>query len=176
MAAKLSDVGYYYQASYKFDDVVKAAIDSYGVVVSKLNMPGADFLTEQKGENGWTAMTGELTSGAVVNSGLLRNIMSESKTPEQNAIDGAVKVYANPYIVIKTGDAEMTLLVADEENAGKEAGMAMSLKDVLVAVDAYWANFADATIPQRLKNFYNTWADNGMSAWAAELPNMSAAE
>lgn len=172
MSDTLDNVGYYYQAVYTFDDAVKAMIDSYGVVVSKLNMPGVDFMSETKGENGWSMMTGELESGAPVNSGLLKNIMKAADEPSDNQAGGEEKVYANPYIVIKTGADTMTTLVADTENVGQEAGVAMSLKDVLVAIEAYWTNL-DATVQGRMQSFYETWADKGMSAWATELPNIS---
>lgn len=171
--ATLNNVGYYYQAVYQFDDVLKNAIDSYGTVVSKQNMPGADFMDEPKGENGWTMITGELTSGVEVNSGLLKNIMQAEADATVNAANGTTKVYANPYIVINTSAEEATLIMSDTENAGQQKGIALSLKDVLVAVDNYWNEFTDPTVAPRMREFYNTWAGKGMSAWAAELPNMS---
>lgn len=169
---KLSDVGYYYQATYNFDDAVKNAIDSYGVVVSKIDMPGSDFLQEAKGENGWTVMYGAPTVNTTVNSGLLSNIMSEDKTPEENAAAGEKIVYANPYLVVRTADDTMTVLLGDPKNAGKEDGTALSLKDVLMAADDYYKD--DATVMAQLKGYYKQWASYGLELWKKDLPNIAA--
>lgn len=172
LGATLDNVGYYYQAVYKFDDMLKEAIDSYGVVLSKINAPGNDFMSEPKGENGWTAMTAPLTSGELVNSGLLKNIMKVSNEAQVNQRNGEMPVFAKPYIVLNMAGGDVTVLALDTTNAD---GVAMSLKDVLVAIDDYWNNFEDQTVKTRMKEFYSQWASKGMSAWAPELKNMSAA-
>lgn len=167
VALRPSAVGYYYQAQYIFDDVVAGKVDCYGIAVSKDKLPGADFADYAA----YTVMTDELVSGATTNSGLLANIMKAGEAT--NTVRGEIVVYANPYLAVKSSDEAVAVVVGDPENAGEKAGFGMSLKDVLVTIDDYWTNLGKTT-KDDLRDFYGDWATEGMSAWATDLPNMSA--
>lgn len=167
VALRPSAVGYYYQAQYIFDDVVAGKVDCYGIAVSKDKLPGADFA----GYAAYTVMTDELVSGATTNSGLLANIMKAGEAT--NTVRGEIVVYANPYLAVKSSEEVVAVVVGDPENAGEKAGFGMSLKDVLVTIDDYWIHLGKTT-KDDLRDFYGDWATEGMSAWATDLPNMSA--
>lgn len=170
VALRAREAGYYYRAQYFFDDAVKAAILCHGIAVSKDNMPGADFVDETKDINAWTEMTTELSSGSITNSGSLFNIFKTGNT--DNQARGEIKVYANPYLVLQVSKDDVIILVADEENADKQAGVGMSLKDVLVAIEVSYDDLG-ADAQQTVKQFYTTW-EGDIAAWAPELPKISA--
>lgn len=157
VALSTANAGYYYQAQYEFDDVVAANIDSYGIAASEQNMPGKDFTTEKSGNdcvNDWTTETKALTSGDTVNGHGIVNVLKEG---EDNATRGTTKVYANPYIVINANAEEAVSMVNDTANAGQEAGTALSLYDILAAIDSDWNYFASAQT--QINEFAAQWAD-----------------
>lgn len=167
--------GIYYKATYACDEQLAAAIDSYGVVFSVKNMPGADFMTETGDRNLYTAYDKEsFESNKQVTSGSIFGIMKEDLN--NNAERGRMKIYANAYIIID-GVNDGKPLMADTANAGttwKEGytGVAYSLFDVMDKLDEKWTDLTDA---QRttIRKFYDDWASKGMSDWKDELPNIA---
>lgn len=151
--------GLYYKAVYGCDDVLKERIDSYGVVLSTQDIPGADFMTEEGAINAYTVYDkSSFVSGAEVTSGSVFGIMKHGQ--KRNAQRGETKIYANAYMVI---DGET--LVAE--------GDAYSLLDVLKAIDGNWASYEASGEATAVKSFYQVWKDKGMGSWAAELPNIA---
>ncbi len=157
VALSTANAGYYYKAQYTFDDVVAGSIDSYGIAASAQDMPGADFSTEKNGDeyvNAWTTETKALTSGAEVNGHGIVDVLKEG---EDNDTRGKTKIYAAPYIVINVSSTETVTLIATKE-------VAISLYDILVAIDENWDAYASAQ--ETVQNFVSDarWA-NDISAW-----------
>ncbi len=173
----LEDIGYYYKALYEFDDTLKGLVDKFGVVTSAKNMPGEYFDSR---EDLWTeidAGENDFSSGMLVNSGLIYNILQSDADAEDNEAYGTQQVYVNPYIVFKLSKTKVVTVLEDTENAGStENGFSMSLKDVMVTMDSMMDN-AEFNMPEAtktaLKKFYTKWADKWFSQWKDDLPNMS---
>lgn len=149
-----SSDGMYYSAKWACDDVLKAKIDTFGVVASTANMPGADFASEE--ENLWTTFNQDsFVSGQTKNGAVISDIMSE--TADDNDERGKAAVYAKAYITFTDG----TSLVSNDN-------IRFSLYDVMKNLDRL---IVEKPIQYRkfnlsARNFYETWKDNGMGDWA----------
>ena len=163
---RTSAAGLYYKATYNCDQTLAKLVENYGVVVSLYNLPGADFMTEPEAGNfnGWTEAATPFQSGAVATSGSVFGILKDSRSASLNDRYGRMKIYANAYIAL--GDE---IIVANTAYAGKTAdsegfsGVAMSLYDVMQALDATYSTYPTATRLQ-LDAFYAQWKEKGM-AW-----------
>ena len=124
-------VGLYYKATYKCDAALAEAIDAYGVVLSVEDMPGADFADVATDQFTVREDFGDLYAANTVtaNSGSVFGIMKDGKPNNQER--GEMKIYANAYILVDGA----AIYVADTENAGQKAGVALSLYDVLKKID-----------------------------------------
>lgn len=164
------ECGIYYKATYACDDTLKGKINSYGVVFSLDNMPGADFKTEENDRNLYTVYEKDsFVSGATVTSGSIFGIMK--KDLENNADRGKMKIYANAYIIIN-GVNNGEPLMADVTNAGTTwtegyTGVAYSLFDVMDKLDDD-ENWAKLKTDQQalIKQFYTDWYEAGMKNWS----------
>lgn len=156
--------GVYYKAAYSCDAQVAKQVQSYGVVVSLYNMPGADFMTEPENGNfnAWTEAAVPFQSGAVATSGSVFGIMKDIRSAATNDRYGKMKIYANAYIDLGNGP-----IVANYADAGKTAdaegfkGTALSLYDVMQKLDSSYASYPTATRLQ-LDAFYAQWKEKGM--------------
>ena len=163
-----SAAGLYYKATYHCDQVLTQLVDSYGVVLSTNNMPGADFLTETGDINRYTVAK-NFQSGVTVTSGSVFGIFKEERTAAQNDQLGKLKVYANPYLKLAIGEG--MILVSDTENCGKTAadatfnGHAYSLQDVLNLVDGSYYSY-EAETRKTVDSFCDTWKEKGMAKWS----------
>lgn len=173
---RTSAAGFYYKAVYICDEVLAPYIQSYGVVLSVNNMPGADFMTETGDINAYTILPGNtFVSGAEVTSGSVFNIMRQGKTAAANKARGEMKIYANVYVVLDLDGAAQTL-VGDHKNAGltvaDEAfdGVAYSLYDVMQLVNDRFDALSEAE-QAAVREFYDKWYDKGMQDWA--LPSLA---
>ena len=141
-------VGLYYKATYKCDATLAEAITAYGVVLSVHDMPGDDFAEVSSDQFTVREDFASLYADNKVtaNSGSVFGIMKESKSVADNAEHGKMKIYANAYILVN-GEA---IYVADTENCGNEAGVALSLYDVMYMVDQKWdaLNLSQTNIDQ----------------------------
>ena len=148
--------GMYYSAKWACDDVLKAKIDTFGVVASTANMPGSDFATEE--ENLWTTFTasqfenGKTQSGAVL-TGILK---TEDRTTAENEQAAKKPVYAKAYMKFTDG---VTCVSGDN--------IRYSLYDVMKNLDKL---IMEKPIQYRkynlsARNFYEKWKDNGMASW-----------
>jgi len=168
ISLRTTEAGIYYKASVTCDPVLNAAISSYGVALSVNDMPGIDFAAAE-GDCA-TYCQGTPVNGKAFTSGSVFGIFKEGL--DNNAQRGQVKIYANAYIQL----ADNTVLMSDTttgDKVGTEGfnGIAWSLQDVLVALDANYSNL-NAAQQALMRNYYITWAD-AMSDWA--LPNLAAA-
>ena len=160
--------GIYYKAIYHCDEVLTQLVDSYGVVLSTNNMPGADFRTETGDINCYTKAT-DFRSGVTVTSGSVFGIFKDERTATENNQLGKLKVYANPYLQLNIGEG--LTLVSDNENADKTAadaaftGHAYSLQDVLNLVDGSYYSY-EAETRKTVDAFCDTWKEKGMKDWS----------
>ena len=174
VSLRLSACGIYYKAVYHCDAVLAQKVSSYGVVFSLQNMPGTDFMTETGEINIATAQQpdGDFGKGTEATSGSVFNIMRRGLA--DNAARGQMPIYANAYVVI-----DGAVLVADNANAGKQVtdqgfdGVAYSLLDVLKACNDRWDGYVATGEAEAIREFYSTWAQQGMEAWAKWLPNIA---
>ena len=103
------DAGIYYSAAILYDEVLAEEIESAGVAVSLVDLPGTDFETDA-----------DTRYCADTNSVVIENIL----TGDTEDVDRAIAdIYAASYVKLKDG----TVLVSD-------ATVAYSLYDVLLLV------------------------------------------
>lgn len=165
-----SAAGLYYKAVFNCDSTLAGKVSRYGVILSRLNMPGADFNTE-KNENIATVLIPDEEFGQSTerNSGSVFGIMKTDNTQSVNASNGDEPIYANVYIQLNTNGR---IVVADTDNVGKTVqdedftGTAFSLHDVLDLIDQRYYTYTkdDRT---RIGNFQDEWKDQGMK-WSFE--------
>ena len=167
---RTSATGFYYRTELFCDPVLAELVDSYGVVMSVNNVPGADFKTESKDNNRYTIMSGEsFESGNVINSGSVFNIMKQGLSAAENKRRGEMKVYANAYVNFNLNDAQ-EIVLSDNKYVGMNAndadfkGVGYSLYDVMKSVDEMYADLSEDQQDQ-VKEFYDTWYAKGMSDW-----------
>ena len=175
---RTSEAGLYFKAKYECDTDLLNAVQTYGVVISLNDMPGADFDSESDTNMATTYYTAEkpLVSGQVVTSGSVFGIMKTSRTSRVNAWYGEMKIYVNPYLTLAGG----RMIMCDTENVGKTAedagfdGIAYSLYDAVKALETKWYDTSVATddVKSLINDFYNEWASHGMDVWADDLPNI----
>ena len=151
--------GIYYKAVYECDAALQAKIDSYGVVFSVKDMPGADFQTDKESNNCYTVYEGNgFVSGQEVTSGSIFGIMKNGLN--DNAARGEMKIHATAYMIV-----EGQPLVS--------AGESYSLLDVMKAIDSNWQTYVDNGKAAAIQAFYAMWENAGMGAWADEFENIA---
>ena len=151
-----SSDGMYYSAKWSCDEVLKAKIDSFGVVASTKRMPGADFASDAA--NLWTAFAAEqFENGKVQNGAVISGILKEEdRTTAQNEEYAKKPVYAKAYIKFNDG----TTCVSGDK-------IGYSLYDVMKSLDKL---IMEKPVQYRkynlsARNFYEKWKDNGMGSW-----------
>lgn len=145
---RVSCAGVYYKAMFTCDRLLTQYVDSYGVAVSTVNMPGKDFVTS--GEDLYTVIDGgDFVSGAVVNSGIVADILNDDVDTDNQA-NLNTTVFARLYIQI--GD---TQIVAN-------TGAATSLKSLMDNLDGQYNSFTP-TVQGQLDDFCNTWKAKGVT-------------
>lgn len=175
--------GMYYKANFRCDDVLAARMDSYGVVLSLQDMPGANFRDEAG--NVWTKYDVSAISNSAVSatSGSVVNIIKEDLSKEENAARMQMKVYANAYMTVDTGLGEVVNFMSDNENGGKTAaaedftGVAYSLFDIVKEINDNWDSYSDedkAIVAQNVA-VWAGWITNA-EEFAAQLGNIVAYE
>lgn len=138
--------GMYYKGLWKFDDVLKKKVETFGIALSTEDMPGADF--ESDSDTLYTAFEGEeFASGETVTSVLIKDVLKEG---EDNQTRGQKKVYAIPYAVVDG----MTLL-------GR--GVDYNLRWLVKAIDRCWPQ-CNENQREAVKKLYNANADT-LSIW-----------
>lgn len=144
---------------------------SYGVVLSLVDMPGANFKADDSNEdtivdNLYTEIDFYLAEDERVqvrgaNSALLKGILNQGA--DTNKARGEIPVYANAYVSFMIDDEEVCIM-ADKTYK-------LSLLDILMIVDERMDPSSET-----ITNMYGTWS-NPLAFWGAEgkLPNMYAA-
>ena len=155
----ITKMGISYKAVYYCDEVLSSKVDSYGVVLSLSNMPGADFKTEvELYSNQYTVAADPFQSGVVCVSGTVKNIMKDTNTADINNSNGNCTIYANAYIDFGNGP-----LVADTVNPGKTlrdadfTGVAHSLRTTMELLDEVYYTKLDEQARNAANAFYTQW-------------------
>lgn len=181
-AGKTSEgMGLYYKAKMSMSKALADKVTTYGVVLSLVDMPYANFADEGK-QNGFTALETENNPigvsadndyTVILNSGAVFGIMkTEYETlPEAyptkeayNAYRGEQEVFANVYLEIDLdGDGTLEYVMADTDPA-TENDIAWSMYEVLDEIDGRWSDFAAAQ--EKLTSFYSFWYEHGMNQWS----------
>jgi hypothetical protein len=173
-AGKSSEgMGLYYKATLSMPETLAGRIQTYGVVLSLVDMPGADFASEGN-QNGFTSLSNVLPVSAengytvTINSGSVFGIMkADASKAESNVTRGEMPIYANAYVYIDFDgdgryDADEFLMADTDTDTTND--VAWSLKDVLGAIDGRWSDFEAAQ--QKVTEFYSFWSDFGMNQWS----------
>ena len=160
----ITRMGISYKAVYYCDEVLSSEVESYGVVLSLSNVPGADFKTEvELYSNQYTVADKPFQSGVVCVSGTVKNIMKDTNTTQVNNSNGNRIIYANAYIDFGNGP-----LVADTVNPGKTlqdadfTGVAHSLRTTMDLLDAVYFTKIDEAARAAADAFYAQWKERGM--------------
>lgn len=101
-----SVAGIYYTGSFGGDQVVKSAIDTYGTALSLERLPSGTNLLENNFKGSYTAFSADSwICGQVgqANGTLLRDILKQSNTPEENKVNGETVIYSASYVKFKDG-------------------------------------------------------------------------
>ena len=155
VALRPSADGIYYTGAFGCDETLVDSIASYGVAVSTVNAPGADFMTDE--DTLYTNFEGtSLQGGANVTGALISGIMKEEdRNAALNSAYGQMPIFAASYLVMKDG----TVVLSES--------VAFSLKDLMTTLDELIdtdpLNYRKLTNPMR--DFYAKWEDNGMADW-----------
>lgn len=161
--------GLSYNAEYECDAYLAEMISAYGVILSLKDMPGAvmDGSDERTVLTTFAPVNNKVTSTSSTVSGIFK----DNRTAARNAQYGKMKIYANAYIELDLdGDGTADILVADNENAGKKAGNAWSLYDVLLNIDQNWDD--NAANQEAAKAFFDQWFDLGTGLYADDFTNL----
>ena len=162
-----TDAGLYYKARYNCDETLAKQVKCYGVVLSLYNMPGEDFMAEFWDNNRYTVASEPFKPGAEATSGAVFNIMRTGNKPEINVRNGEMTIYANAYLLLNDDTLVMAdQTVSDTVNDPGFDGAAYSLYDVMKTLDEKWADYENKH--DQILEFYNTWAQHGMSSWQFE--------
>ena len=160
VALRPSAAGLYYTGSFGCDETVGASIISYGVAVSTVNMPGADFMNDE--DTLYTQFEGStMENGSKKTGVLVSGILKEERSAELNSAYGQMPVFATAYLQLKDG----TIILSDTESHNDD--IAYSLYDVLSTLDKLIMedpiNYRKLTNP--LRAFHTQWKDDGMGDW-----------
>lgn len=165
--------GIYFKGVWSCDDALKAQIETFGVAVSVLGMPGADFV--QSEHCLWTELAGsQLESGKEITGALVDGIIKKDRDPALN--DGYGRNYAicaATYVVFSSGET----LVSDDP-ATAEDDVAVTLHDVVDGIEAMITALeaseseAEQQLAQKylqlMDAFYAEWKDYGLESWGRE--------
>ena len=174
--AAIPGAGLYYKAAIVCDPTLAAYVNenreacSFGLVLSLVNMPGSDFMTET--EDAYTVATAELESSKVFTSGILNNIFKHGLDAEENATRGEDNIYANAYLNLNGTIYMADTTANDTADAENFDGAVFSLMTVMQALDTSYATMEDSN-PHKalLLDFYTKWYD-AMDDWG--LDNLNA--
>ena len=160
VALRPSVDGLYYTGSFGCDELVGANIESYGIAVSTVNMPGADFMTDE--DTLYTEFVGStMENGAKKTGVLVSGILKEERSAELNSAYGQMPVFATAYLKLKDG----SVVLSDTDSHDDD--IAYSMYDMLATLDSLIMedpiNYRKLTNP--LRSFHTKWKDNGMGDW-----------
>ena len=124
--------GIYFKSTMSCDSTLQAKLKTYGIAVSTVNMPGADFRAD--GDTLYTEAEGSsFLSGQTQNSVLIRDILTGTGN---DAYRGAMAVFAAPYAVVDNGTQQELVVMGRDDDT--QNGISCSLRDVFQGIDSCW--------------------------------------
>ena len=162
--------GIYFTGSFGCDETLSGDIQSYGVAVSTVNMPGVDFMTDE--DTLYTVFDATtLEGGANVNGVLISGILKDSRSDTLNSAYGKMPVFATAYMIMKDGS-----VILSDNTADHSDDVAYSLYDVMADIDG---RITDDPIGYRkytnaMRAFYQKWEGMGMKDWVFNKINTPA--
>lgn len=159
-----SSAGLYYITEVRFNENVANQGATYGMALSLVDKPGKDFATDK--DTCWTATEAPTGDNFISDSTscLVRDILVDTKTAQENADRGVKEIHANAYVKLTVDGKEIAIMM---ENV---SDVVYSLKSVMTTLNSNLA--AELTGAAALSDtakkaaaFYNTWANDGMGDW-----------
>ena len=160
-----AEPGMYYKARIGCDEVLADLIAGFGVALSTKRTPGKDFAQQEHVK--YTVCSQEDFASAyennqvLTNSCILTGVLKTENTDSVNSIHARTRVYANIYLTLTLGGAEVTLL-SDEDNAGKSVndkgydGVSCSMKGLIEAMHNNWSKYSVEN-RSTVRNFVKNW-------------------
>ncbi|MBQ8358680.1 MAG: hypothetical protein IJX37_02015 [Oscillospiraceae bacterium] len=155
----LCDPSIYYRSSFAGDEIVKANVKAYGVVLSVVELPNAENMgvnNEFSRFDGANFVTGRTDDN--VTSTLLRGIMMEDNDETTNETNAVMPIYGRAYMQLTDGR-----YVFSNSHTG-------SLKDLTEAINDSWTAYTREQ-KELLIRMYKTYQDI-MSTW--DIQNIAA--
>ena len=161
VALRPSADGIYFTGSFGCDETISGDIVSYGVAVSTVNMPGADFMTDE--DTLYTNFDAATLEGGAEQTGvLISGIMKDSRNADLNNAYGQMPVFATAYMIMQDG----TVILSDD-SADRTDDVAYSLYGVMADIDN---KITEEPLSYRkytnaMRDFYGKWKELGMADW-----------
>ncbi len=156
VSLRTESCGIYYKGVWGCDSVLAPLIKDYGVAVSLKGTPNEDFATTTgclySRYDGATLQNGEAKTGVMI-----KNIMKDSLSTEDNQNRGEMPIYATAYIRLTDG----TVLVDG-------SGIAYSLRSTMEKMDRLIVEQPQMYKRDeiwRVRDFYTSWSGKGMENW-----------
>jgi hypothetical protein len=169
VTVNVANAGIYYKAEYKFDEIVKDRIASYGVNV---NLEGStkEGQTSSSDMSIYDAESHTLTA----KSHGVYGIFKDTNLASTNKENGQIKLCGNPYLAIDT-TGNMEPSDCPEFTAAESTKM--SLVDAMEMANEKWEAIKEEGKP-KLQEFFVKWLEAGAwdAEWAAKLTNLIPAE
>ena len=166
VTVNVDKAGLYYKAQYKFDEIVKDRVVSYGILLNLNEAPTEESLATSSGD-----LSGYADTTLTASSHGVYGIFKDGK--DSNLADGKTKVFGNPYLAINTTGEELDKypVFTAAEATGK------SLADAMELANTKWEAISEDGKPA-LQEFFAKWLEKGAwdEAWAAQLTNINPAE
>ena len=169
VSIKPKNVDLYYTTNMDTSLLASQYAVSYGVVLSLVDMPGENFVSDDSNnddiiDNLYTETDFNLGADERVhivgtNSALLEGILT--KDAATNQAYGEMPIYATAFVCFNFGGDDIYVM-ADKTYT-------LSLKQILMELDKTNAATSEVAV-----DMYKNW-QNPMAAWANDLPNMAAA-
>ena len=165
VTVNVDKAGLYYKAQYKFDEIVKDRVVSYGILLNLNEAPTEESLATSSND-----LSGYADTTLTASSHGVYGIFKDGK--DSNLADGKTKVFGNPYLAINTTGEELDKYPVF--TAADATGM--SLADAMELANTKWEAISEGGKPA-LQEFFPKWLEKGAwdEAWAAQLTNINPA-
>ena len=165
VTVNVDKAGLYYKAQYKFDEIVKDRVVSYGILLNLNEAPTEESLATSSND-----LSGYADTTLTASSHGVYGIFKDGK--DSNLADGKTKVFGNPYLAINTTGEELDKYPVF--TAADATGM--SLADAMELANTKWEAISEGGKPA-LQEFFAKWLEKGAwdEAWAAQLTNINPA-
>ena len=147
VSVRPSVTGVYYQGVWLCDETLAEKIDTFGVAVSLVDLPGADFATDSSTRY-TTFDQSEFVAGAERSGVLIQGVLDKNAT--NNNSRSKRNIYAAAYIVFKDGSVAIT-----------DDNIAYSLHDVATIISQNPETFA--TNIQAMSDLQENWKAYGLN-------------